>query len=244
MVDTVAFIPAKGSSQRIPAKNTRYLGRHPLLAYTVDTALKSGSFTDVYVVSDKEEILKIAEHYGAKPIGEPAVYTTEPDVVWVKHALTDIARHGIKPEAYSIVRCTSPFKTIKDIREAKKLWDKAYKEGYSSLRAVEKCSQHPAKMWRRQITGEITPVLLQPDSQKWHYSPYQLLTEVYVQTASIEMARTDLDDSISGSRIYGYLSTGYSGFDLNFQEDWDIAESNIQRKDDKLPRIMTPPWQT
>tara|TARA_R110000823_G_scaffold175757_4_gene308318 strand:- start:1041 stop:1775 length:735 start_codon:yes stop_codon:yes gene_type:complete len=244
MVDTVAFIPAKGDSQRIPAKNTRYLGKHPLLAYTVDTALKSGSFSDVYVVSDKEETLKIAEYYGAKTIGEPGVYTTEPDITWVKHALTDIKRHGFKPEAYSIVRCTSPFKAAKDIRDAKKLWDKAYKEGYSSLRAVEKCSQHPTKMWKRQITGEITPVLLQPDGHKWHDSPYQTLPEVYVQNASIEMARSDLGDSISGSRVYGYLSTGYSGFDLNFQEDWDIAEAKIARKEYKLPRIATHPWQT
>jgi CMP-N,N'-diacetyllegionaminic acid synthase len=244
MVDTVAFIPAKGSSQRIPAKNTRYLGKHPLLAYTIETALRSGSFTDVYVVTDDVETHKIAAHYGAKDIVEPGVYTTEPDIVWVQHALKNIARHGFKPEAYSIVRCTSPFKTAKDIREAKKLWDIAYKEGYSSLRAVEKPSQHPAKMWRRQITGEITPVLLQPDGQKWHDSPYQTLPEVYIQNASIEMARADLGDSISGTRIYGYLSTGYSGFDLNFQEDWDIAEAKIDRKEFKLPKIVTPPWQT
>ena len=244
MVDTVAFIPAKGDSQRIPSKNVRRMGEHPLLAYTIETALQSGSFTDVYVVTDKEQTMKIAAHYGAKAIQEPEIYTTEPDIVWVQYALKDIARHGFKPEAYSIVRCTSPFKTAKDIREAKKLWNKAYKEGYSSRRAVEKSSQHAAKMWRRQRTGEITPVLLQPDGHKWHDSPYQTLPEVYVQNASLEMARSDLGDSISGNRIYGYLSTGYSGFDLNFEEDWDIAEAKIKRKEYKLPVIKRKPWLT
>ena len=42
MVDTVAFIPAKGNSQRIPGKNIRKLGKHPLIAYSIETALKSG----------------------------------------------------------------------------------------------------------------------------------------------------------------------------------------------------------
>ena len=139
MVDTVAFIPAKGNSQRIPGKNIRKLGKHPLIAYSIETALKSGSFSEVYVVTNDDKTHKIAEHYGAKVIVEPDVYTTEPDIEWVNHSLKAIRRHGVKPESYSIVRCTSPFKTAKDIREAKKLWDKAYKDGYSSLRAVEKC---------------------------------------------------------------------------------------------------------
>jgi len=243
MNDTVAFIPAKGDSKRIPNKNTRYLGKHPLLAYSIETALKSGVFTDVYVVTDKEETMRIAEHYGAKAIQEPGIYTTEPDITWVTHALKDIARHGFKPESYSIVRCTSPFKTAKDIREAKKLWNKAYKEGYSSLRAVEKTAQHPAKMWKRLSSGEIVPILLQPDEHKWHDSPYQTLPEVFIQNASIEMARADLGNSISGARVYGYLSTGYSGFDLNFQEDWDIAEAKIKRKEYVLPKVKVKPWQ-
>ena len=244
MVDTVAFIPAKGDSQRIPNKNIRTLRKHPLIAYTIRTALESGVFTDVYVITDKEETIKIAAYYGAKTIQEPGVYTTESDIVWVHHALKDIARHGFTPETYSIVRCTSPFKTIKDIRDVKKLWDKAYKDNYSSLRAVEKTSQHPAKMWKRLITGEIVPVLLQPDGHKWHDSPYQSLPEVYVQNASIEMARSDLEDTISGGRVYGYLSTGYSGFDLNFEEDWDIAVAKIKRKEYKLPNVKIEPWQT
>ena len=244
MPSAIAFIPAKGDSQRIPNKNLRKLGKHPLVAYSISTALSSGSFDDVYVVSDKEETLRIAEHYGAKVIQEPGIYTTEPDIKWVKHALHDISRHGYRPKSYSIIRCTSPFKTATNIREAKKLWDKAYKEGYSSLRAVEKCAQHPTKMWRRLISGEIVPILLQPDEHKWHDSPYQTLPEVYVQNASIEMARVDLGDSISGGRIYGYLSTGYSGFDLNFQEDWDIAEAKISRKEFRLPRVGVEPWQT
>ena len=87
-------------------------------------------------------------------------------------------------------------------------------------------------------------MLLQPDGHKWHDSPYQTLPEVYVQNASIEMARIGLGDSISGKRIYGYLSTGYSGFDLNFQEDWDIAEAKISRKEFRLPRVGVKPWQT
>lgn len=62
----VAIIPARGGSKRIPRKNIRpFLGK-PIIAYSIEAALKSGLFDEVMVSTDDVEIAEIAEKYGAK----------------------------------------------------------------------------------------------------------------------------------------------------------------------------------
>lgn len=241
----IAFIPAKGVSERIPGKNLRPLKGHPLVAYTIAACIKSGVFEDIYVAGDTEETIKVAGHYGAKGILRPLALPEERDIEWVQHCLRSLSRHDIKPQEYAIVRCTSPFRSFKDIREATRLWNQAKRKGFTSLRAVEKCSQHPAKMWRRLSDGQIVPVLLQP-LVKWHDSPYQSLPDVYIQNASMEisMVATAMKGSISGDKVYGYLATGEAGFDLNHEYDWQAAEAKIFLGEAQLPKVTEKPWQT
>ena len=122
-----------------------------------------------------------------------------PDIGWVRHALQQVASSGI-PDAFSILRPTSPFRTADTMRRA---WTAFQSDGRAdSLRAVELCHEHPAKMWF--ITGNrMRPVLENPDrgGTPWHSQPYQALPSVYVQNASLEIARTEVvlvDGSIAG----------------------------------------------
>lgn len=62
----VAIIPARGGSKRIPRKNIRdFLGK-PIIAYSIETALKSKLFDEVMVSTDDDEIAEIAVKFGAK----------------------------------------------------------------------------------------------------------------------------------------------------------------------------------
>jgi len=62
----LAIIPARGGSKRIPRKNIKeFLGK-PIIAYSIEVALKSKLFDEVMVSTDSEEIAKIARQYGAK----------------------------------------------------------------------------------------------------------------------------------------------------------------------------------
>jgi pseudaminic acid cytidylyltransferase len=65
MTKNLCIIPARGGSKRIPRKNIKdFLGK-PIIAYSIDAALKSGLFDDVMVSTDDEEIAKVARKYGA-----------------------------------------------------------------------------------------------------------------------------------------------------------------------------------
>lgn len=68
---SVAVIPARGGSRRIPRKNIREFHGKPIIAYSIQTALASGIFNQVIVSSDDSEILKAAETYGAIPYRRP-----------------------------------------------------------------------------------------------------------------------------------------------------------------------------
>jgi len=62
----LAIIPARGGSKRIPRKNIKnFLGK-PIIAYSIELALKSGLFDEVMVSTDDLEIAEIAQKYGAK----------------------------------------------------------------------------------------------------------------------------------------------------------------------------------
>ncbi|MDX5437519.1 MAG: pseudaminic acid cytidylyltransferase [Pontibacter sp.] len=62
---TIAIIPARGGSKRIPRKNIKpFLGK-PIIAYTIEAAINSGLFTEVMVSTDDAEIAEVSRAYGA-----------------------------------------------------------------------------------------------------------------------------------------------------------------------------------
>ncbi len=68
----VAIIPARGGSKRIPRKNIRLFHGKPIIAYSIETALKSGLFDGgVWVSTEDEEIMTVAQDHGAMIIHRP-----------------------------------------------------------------------------------------------------------------------------------------------------------------------------
>ena len=59
----LCIIPARGGSKRIPRKNIKdFLGK-PIIAYSIEAALKSGLFDEVMVSTDDNKIAEVAEKY-------------------------------------------------------------------------------------------------------------------------------------------------------------------------------------
>jgi N-acylneuraminate cytidylyltransferase len=67
-MSVVAIIPARGGSVRIPGKNIKLFHGKPIISYSIEAALKCGSFDDVFVSTDSAEIGHIAAQYGARPL--------------------------------------------------------------------------------------------------------------------------------------------------------------------------------
>ncbi len=246
MSGCVAFIPARSGSKRVPDKNILRLNGHPLMAYTIAAALDSNVFDAVVVATDSEKYAEIARHYGAEvPFLRPAAESGDksPDIAWVEMALDQLEAAGRNFESFSILRPTSPFRLPATIQRA---WKEFSEHGHAdSLRAVEKCSQHPGKMWviRGGVMHPLMP--LSPEEQPWHSSQYASLPEVYVQNASLEIAYTQMvrrTRSIAGNIVLPFLTEGMEGFDINHPEDWMLAESYLSQGSAELPGISKTPY--
>ena len=246
-VSCAALIPARSGSKRVADKNIRRLGGHPLLAYTVSAARSAGTFARVIVSTDSDEYADIARHYGAEvPFLRPADFSGDlsPDIDWVEFTLKALADAGERYDSFSILRPTSPFRLPSTIQRAfRQFQDDASAD---SLRAVEKCRQHPGKMWI--VRGRrMTPVLpFWNDRQPWHSSQYQSLPEVYVQNASIEIAWSRVvfeGRTIAGEIVAPFFTEGYEGFDINRPEDWSTAEALLS-SDAQLPVVPAPAYRS
>lgn len=62
----IAQIPARAGSKRVKAKNLRYIAGKPLLSYSIAAAKNVTSIESVYVNSDSEDMLKLAQMMGVK----------------------------------------------------------------------------------------------------------------------------------------------------------------------------------
>lgn len=250
---TVALVPARAGSKRVAGKNVRRLGAHPLLAYTVAAARASGVFADVVVSTDAEHTAAIARHYGARtPFLRPAALAGDlsPDIDWVEHALAALATEGARFDAFALLRPTSPFRTAETIRRAFARFVAA--AGADSLRAIERCKQHPAKMWR--LVGEATSPsarivsLLEGNTARgapWHSTPYQDLPPIWAQNASLEIAWCRVVEktrTIAGESIVPFFTEGPEGFDVNEPWDWWLAEHLLATGEASLPPVDFAPW--
>ena len=66
-----AIIPARGGSTRLKRKNIYPVWGAPMLSWSVKACQASKHITDIYVSTEDEEILKVAEECGAKAIKRP-----------------------------------------------------------------------------------------------------------------------------------------------------------------------------
>ncbi len=90
---TIAVIPARGGSKRLPQKNIKKLGDIPLIAHSILFAQKHDFISDVYVTTDDIAIKNIAKSFGAIVIDRPIEISGdfEPTVSAIKHVLLSIS---------------------------------------------------------------------------------------------------------------------------------------------------------
>jgi CMP-N,N'-diacetyllegionaminic acid synthase len=119
-------------------------------------------------------------------------------------------------------------------------------QNIDSLRAVEKCKQHPGKMWIVEKDRMVPLLPRSPSAQPWHSSQYAALPPVYVQNASLEIAWTRVvfdSRTIAGEVLTPFLTTEEEGLDVNEEFDWWKAERLLDQGSATLPAVNTEAWQ-
>jgi CMP-N,N'-diacetyllegionaminic acid synthase len=77
MSKTIAMIPARMGSKRVPKKNIRLLNGTPLISYIIRAAKESGCFDEIYVNSESDILGQIAKSEGVKFYKRPSSLSTD-----------------------------------------------------------------------------------------------------------------------------------------------------------------------
>ena len=241
MYKAVALIPARSGSKRIKDKNILKINGHPLLAYTIKVAINCKLFDRIVCVTDSRKYAKIAEKYGAEvPLLRPKniSHSKSPDIEWVTWIMKILNKEN-KYDIFSILRPTSPLRTVKMIKSA---WNKFIKnKKCDSLRAIEKCKQHPGKMWK--IKKDFMEPILYKNVKgiPYHSRQYADLPEIYEQNASLEIAWSKIlnrkKPTIAGNKIIPFITKEREGFDINYKEDVILINEFFKNKKFKVPKI-------
>ena len=123
----ICIIAARGGSKGVPKKNIRLLGKKPLIAYTIESAIKSKLFSNVIVSTENKKIANIAKKYGATiPFYRPKKLAT--DNASMDDVLLDVIKKLklLEYEFEVIVNrdCTAPFIQNSDIKASINLLDR------------------------------------------------------------------------------------------------------------------------
>lgn len=129
----LAIIPARGGSKRIPKKNIKsFLGK-PIIAYSIEAALKSGLFDTVMVSTDNSEIAEVAKEYGAEvPFLRSAEnaddFATTADVI-----LEVVQEYEANGEIFEFACCIYPTAPLLSVETLKDGWDLLREKHYATV---------------------------------------------------------------------------------------------------------------
>ena len=211
---TIAIIPARGGSKRLPNKNVFPLGGIPLIAHSILYAQKNNAIIDeVYVSTDDETIKEIALQYGAKVIDRPEKISgdLEPTVSALKHVLESIET---AVENVILLQATNPLRPQELLKEAFQMYQK---QNYDSLFTVSRNYQKLGKI----VENKFHPFNYAFGQRSQDLEP--LFFEnglLYITKASLI-----LQDSIISENAFPFeVNHTFANVDIDTQEDLEYAE--------------------
>jgi CMP-N-acetylneuraminic acid synthetase len=216
---TIAIIPARGGSKRIPEKNIQLFGGVPLLVHSIQYALANNEIIDdVYVSTDDATIKGIALAYGAKVIDRPTAISgdLEPTVSTLKHVLASIDGDV---EDVILLQPTNPLRPQNLLKEAFEVYQK---ENYDSLFTV---SRNHHKL------GKIIENKFQPFNYSFGQRS-QDLEPLFFENGLLYITKASLilDDIIISESAFPFeVNHIFATVDIDTQNDLNYAEF-LQKK--------------
>ena len=228
MDPALAVIPARGGSRRVPRKNIREMRGRPLLAYSIEAAMRSGLFARVVVSTDDAEIADVARAEGAD-----VPYLRAPeladDVTPVSRATIDVVERLEQAGETYLQVCqlmpNCPLRTADDVVASHRQFTDQPAEAQISVARYG--WQSPWWAMRRDADGSLDPLFPEAMRQR-----SQDLPDVFCPTGAVWWARTDALRREGTFHLPG--RTGWEidwthAIDIDTEDDWRLADALMER---------------
>lgn len=179
-MSTIAIIPAREGSKRVPGKNVALFKGKPMITHTIEQAIEATFFDRILVSTDDENIRKIVSDYPVELCGRSKDLATD------KAPLLDVIRDLIRrlpldsDIIIGLLLVTAPLRTVDDLRAAYELFMNSDKHDAVVSVCVD---ENPVDLSWRLRGKKLVPVF--PDTYRLNISKKNRETTYHFNDALI-----------------------------------------------------------
>jgi N-acylneuraminate cytidylyltransferase/CMP-N,N'-diacetyllegionaminic acid synthase len=228
LTNVLGIIPARGGSKSVPRKNIVDLGGRPLIAWTIEAALRATRLTRVIVSTDDAEIADVARSCGGEvPFVRPATLAADdsPALDLILHALGWLAEHeSSRPDIVAYLQPTSPFRAPADIDGAIELLERVSADAVVSVTPVR---EHPYWVTVIDSGGWLRSFLHDQEAT----SRRQDLPPAYALNGAVYVARPDVLErhgTFHTDRTAAFVMPRERSADIDTPQDLELARLLLQ----------------
>lgn len=219
-MSTIAIIPARGGSKRLPGKNILNLGGIPLLVHSIRFAQANANIIDeIYVSTDDEAIKEVALANGAQVIDRPASISgdLEPTLTTLQHAVKSL---GAEVENVVLLQPTNPLRPSSLLKEC---FDTFQNTNADSLFTVTRNHQKLGKI----VHNTFVPFNYEIGQRSQDLEPLYFENGLLY----ISKAHTILEGTIVSTNAIPFIVNHiFAQVDIDTQEDFDYATYLLNQK--------------
>lgn len=229
MKKNLTIIPARGGSKGIPRKNIVDFNGKPLIAHSIEQALKSNLGGRVVVSTEDEEIAEISLKYGAEvPFLRPQELAEDHvlDLPVFVHAIKWLEEHeNFQADLIIHLRPTAPYRKPEWIDEVVQLLKN--NPSADSVRSVSEPDKHPFRIFEIDNQGYLDPIM-----KDRHPEPYLLrrqdLPKMFYYNCVIDVTRPETifqKASMTGDRLLPFIMDPKDVIDIDEPRDLQVARA-------------------
>ena len=221
----IAIIPARSGSKGLPNKNILMLGDKPLMAHTIEVALKSKIFERVIVSTNSLEYKYIAEKFGAEVFMRSEELSNDKASSFV--VIEDVLKKIETPVDYFVLlQVTSPFRNENHIRESIEIFENGISE-YDFLVSMQKSDKASSLIKPIYNSGTLEEYNIDYSNySRQKYDEYHPNGAIYIGKIKEYLEQKHF----FGKRSKAYFMNKEDSVDIDDSLDFEIAITLLNKK--------------
>ena len=221
----IAIIPARSGSKGLPNKNILMLGNKPLIAYTIEAALKSKEFERVIVSTDSLEYKYIAEKFGAEVFMRSEELSNDKASSFV--VIEDVLKKlETTIDYFVLLQVTSPFRNENHIKESIKVFENGI-DTYNFLVSMQKSDKSSSLIKPIYNSGTLEEYNIDYSNySRQKYDEYHPNGAIFVGKVKEYLEQKHF----FGKRSKAYFMNKEDSVDIDDSFDFEIAITILNKK--------------
>ena len=221
----IAIIPARSGSKGLPNKNILMLGNKPLIAYTIEAALKSKEFERVIVSTDSLEYKYIAEKFGAEVFMRSEELSNDKASSFV--VIEDVLKKiETTIDYFVLLQVTSPFRNENHIKESIKVFENGI-DTYDFLVSMQKSDKSSSLIKPIYNSGTLEEYNIDYSNySRQKYDEYHPNGAIFVGKVKEYLEQKHF----FGKRSKAYFMNKEDSVDIDDSFDFEIAITILNKK--------------